>query len=158
MDYVISQCECVLKQPSLQWMYQHGTICLEEIRCHSLGQMFQALFRGSCKFKALLKELSEQNICVVQIWEYYKNEVQLMSTQMSLYSCITSVLCHLQSWKDSKLQTGVVLVFKGFQKASQVYCTGMIPQILSKQVDILIPKNQVLQIYLKHHDNVYKTP
>ena len=50
------------------------------------------------------------------------------------------------------------LVFKGFQKASQVYCTGMIPQILSKQVDILIPKNQVLQIYLKHHDNVYKTP
>ena len=27
-----------------------------------------------------------------------------------------------------------------------------------KQVDILISKNQALQIYLKHHDNVYKTP
>ena len=27
-----------------------------------------------------------------------------------------------------------------------------------KQVDILISKNQVLQIYLKYHDNVYKTP
>ena len=26
------------------------------------------------------------------------------------------------------------------------------------QVDILISKNQALQIYLKHHDNVYKTP
>ena len=27
-----------------------------------------------------------------------------------------------------------------------------------KQVDILVSKNQVLQIlYLKHHDNVYKT-
>ena len=29
----------------------------------------------------------------------------------------------------------------------------------TKQVDILISKNQALQIlYLKHHDNVYKTP
>ena len=27
-----------------------------------------------------------------------------------------------------------------------------------KQVDILISKNQAMQIYLKHHDNVYKTP
>ena len=27
-----------------------------------------------------------------------------------------------------------------------------------KQVDILISKNQALQIYLKHHDNVYKIP
>ena len=27
-----------------------------------------------------------------------------------------------------------------------------------KQVDILISKNQAQQIYLKHHDNVYKTP
>ena len=27
-----------------------------------------------------------------------------------------------------------------------------------KQIDILISKNQALQIYLKHHDNVYKTP
>ena len=30
---------------------------------------------------------------------------------------------------------------------------------IAKQVDILISKNQALQIlYLKHHDNVYKTP
>ena len=27
-----------------------------------------------------------------------------------------------------------------------------------KQIDILISKNQALQIYLKNHDNVYKTP
>ena len=27
-----------------------------------------------------------------------------------------------------------------------------------EQVDILISENQALQIYLKHHDNVYKTP
>ena len=27
-----------------------------------------------------------------------------------------------------------------------------------QQVNILISKNQALQIYLKHHDNVYKTP
>ena len=27
-----------------------------------------------------------------------------------------------------------------------------------EQVDILISKNQALQIYLKHHDDVYKTP
>ena len=29
---------------------------------------------------------------------------------------------------------------------------------IAKQVDILISKNQALQIYLNHHDNVYKTP
>ena len=30
---------------------------------------------------------------------------------------------------------------------------------IEKQVDILISKNQALQIlYLKYHDNVYKTP
>ena len=33
-----------------------------------------------------------------------------------------------------------------------------VSNIMSKQVDILISKNQALQIYLKHHDNVYKTP
>ena len=27
-----------------------------------------------------------------------------------------------------------------------------------QQVDILISKNQALQVYLKHDDNVYKTP
>ena len=34
-----------------------------------------------------------------------------------------------------------------------------ISQVIScvKQVDILISKNPALQIYLKHHDNVYKT-
>ena len=32
------------------------------------------------------------------------------------------------------------------------------PGHLYQQVDILISKNQALQIYLKHHDNVYKTP
>ena len=29
---------------------------------------------------------------------------------------------------------------------------------IGEQVDIIISKNQALQIYLKHHDNVYKTP
>ena len=35
---------------------------------------------------------------------------------------------------------------------------GQKKELLEEQVDILISKNQALQIYLKHHDNVYKTP
>ena len=35
----------------------------------------------------------------------------------------------------------------------------VISYVLKKeQVDILISKNQALEIYLKHHDNVHKTP
>ena len=35
---------------------------------------------------------------------------------------------------------------------------GVMDDNIAKQVDILVFKNQVLQIlYLKHHDNLYKT-
>ena len=47
---------------------------------------------------------------------------------------------------------------QGFNEPCGRQCFSRI-LLYYKQVNILISKNQALQIlYLKHHDNVYKTP
>ena len=76
-----------------------------------------------------------------------------------MYFSIFSFWCFYIAFKTTNSYTFPYSSYQSSMKSKSYFIIKNHSKDIGKQVDILISKNQALQIlYLKHHDNVYKTP